>query len=76
MSIFTVIAILIVYYLGYLLILELKESGDSKLSIIGFIIGIIFLIPVGKYWKSINKFYSEILLKKYRNKITNIKASA
>lgn len=72
--IFTITAILSIYYLGYLMILELKEVGDSKLSIVGFVIGVVFLFPIGKYWKSINKFYNNILLHKYKNIIRKIKA--
>jgi hypothetical protein len=74
--IFTIIAISSIYYLGYLMILKLKEPGDSKLSIVGFVIGIVFLFPIGKYWKSINRFYDNILLNKYKNIIGKIKASA
>jgi hypothetical protein len=65
----TIIAILSIYYLGYLLILELKEPGDSKLSIVGFVIGVVFLLPIGKYWKSINKFYNNLILD---NRVTHL----
>ena len=74
--IFTIIAISSIYYLGHLMILKLKEPGDSKLSIVGFVIGIVFLFPIGKYWKSINRFYDNILLNKYKNIIGKIKVSA
>jgi len=40
-------------YSGYLLVNFLQEPGDSKLSIIGFVIGIIALFPIYKYGKAL-----------------------
>lgn len=67
--ILTITFIISVYYFGFLIIANLVEPGDSKLSIINFVFAIILIIPFGKYWKSIMTFYNIKILKSYKSKI-------
>lgn len=54
---------------GYLLVNYLQEPGDSKLSIIGFLIGIIALFPIYKYGKSLLSFKNKKIKKLFKIKI-------
>lgn len=64
-----VLTFLSLIFLGYLLVNYLQEPGDSKLSIIGFIIGIVALFPIYKVGKALLFFKNRKIKKKFREKI-------
>lgn len=56
-------------FAGYLLVNYLQEPGDSKLAIIGFVIGIIVLFPIYKYGKALLSFKNRKIKKLFKEKI-------
>jgi ribosomal protein S13 len=66
------ITFLMIIYFSYVLVAYLKEPDDSKLAIIGFIIGIIVLFPLYKYSKVLFKLIRNNLIKKFKTKIGRI----
>ncbi len=64
-----IILILGLIYIGYLTVEYLQEPGDSKLSIIGFVIGIIALLPIYKYGKLLLKIKNKRIIQSFKRKI-------
>jgi len=62
---------LLLFYLGYILIKYLQEPGDTKLSIIGFLIGIFALIPLYKLGKKVLTYLKMKVRKSFKNKISS-----
>ena len=68
----TLLLIIVIFgllYFGYLIIDYLQEPGDSKLSIIGFVVGIIALLPIYKYGKLFLKFKRKRIKQSFKNKL-------
>jgi len=59
-------------YLGYLLVEYLREPGDTKIGIIGFVIGLIALIPIYKYFRFLLEKAKKGILSKYKLLIVKI----
>lgn len=67
---FIIIVLLItLFWLGYIIIQHFKSPEDTLLSIIGFIIGIISLIPIIKLWKKADRNIRKKVLKYFNNTI-------
>jgi len=64
-----ILVILGLLYSGYLIIDYLQEPGDSKLTIIGFVIGIIALLPIYKYGKLFLKYKRKRIKQSFKNKL-------
>ncbi|WP_299549777.1 hypothetical protein [Seonamhaeicola sp.] len=71
LTILSIAVVLFLYYLGYYVIEQLREPGDSKLSVIGFCLGIIVLIPIQKLWNRYDRMVRKQIVKKYKVKIAN-----
>lgn len=54
---------------GYLIVKHLQEPGDSKLSIIGFIIGIVALFPIYKFGNALLILKNKKIRKIFKAKI-------
>lgn len=51
---------------------KLKEPSDSKLSIGGFVIAVIILFPIRKYWISIIKYYDKKIIDSFKDKLEKL----
>lgn len=58
--------ILALLYSGYLLLEYLIEPGDSKIGIIGFVISLIVLFPIYKYFRFFLEKAKKRILRKYK----------
>jgi len=56
LNLLMIIIIFSLLFAGYWAVNYLQEPGDSKLSIIGFVVGIIALFPIYKYGKTLLSF--------------------
>lgn len=61
-------------YLGilfaiYIIVSWLREPNDSILSITGFVLGLLTLLPILKYGRKINSYKNKFLLMKFKEKI-------
>ncbi|WP_299800675.1 hypothetical protein [uncultured Maribacter sp.] len=66
-----IIIVISVYFAGYKVIGYFKTPGDSPLSIIGFVIGIIVLFPFWKYTRKLNLVINKKIKSEFKKRITS-----
>ena len=68
-----ILIVVSLFYIGYLTINYLKEPGDSKIQILGLILGLIAMIPIYKYFKKMLAHLKRRIIKKFQTEILSEK---
>jgi hypothetical protein len=66
-----ILVVLGIFFIGYLCINYLKEPGDSTLTIIGFVFGLITVFPIIRFFKFLDRRIRKHLRTKLKEIISN-----
>lgn len=61
----------LVYYLGFVGVKYFKTDGESALSLIDFVIGLVVLFPFWKYFNKYNKYIDSRIMNWFKRKISS-----